>query len=495
MVTPVVRLSRQLGAGGMGSIWLADHLSLKAPVVVKFMSEALMLNADAVDRFSREAMAAAQLRSPHVVQVFDHGVTDGVPYIVMEFLDGRDLGTLIQERGRIEPPALVQIVAQVCKALTKAHAMGIVHRDIKPDNIYICGHDEDEPFVKLLDFGIAKTSGPNVAGVATRTGAILGTPLYMSPEQIASGKTVDARSDIWAMGVVVFEALTGTKPFVADDFGALVLMLHTGETPRPTSANRALPMAIDEWFARACHRHADQRFASITDMFAALRTALQVRTGSDPALGSPVVDAAARSSMSLGPTQAAPAPAAAATRAAGPIYPVTNGGLATTASSLPLRRSTGLWVGAGAVLLLALGLAALGIRGASKNDDPSAAPPAAGAGLVAPAASSLPPAHEATAAPTVAAAPSASTAGTTTGAPATQSLVPAVVAPLGAPVVAAGPAAHPVARAVTAAAQAPVVKEVVALGTGNAAGADAGSAPPGKAADAGKPHPRFNDIE
>jgi serine/threonine protein kinase len=474
MVTPVVRLSRQLGAGGMGSIWLADHLSLHAPVVVKFMTAELLANADAVRRFQREAMAAAQLRSPHVVQVFDHGVSDGIPYIVMELLDGRDLGALIEERHRLTPAELEGIVAQVCKALAKAHGKGIIHRDIKPQNIFLCTTDGDETFVKLLDFGIAKTDAQSASGVATRTGAILGTPLYMSPEQIAGGKTVDARADIWAMGVVVFEALTGTKPFLADDFGALVLLLHTGQTPRLTALVPTLPPAIDEWFARACHRDVAQRFATIAEMLGALRTALGLRSGSGPAVGlSPSAPEAGRAgalptvTAPMGPR---PSPVGSQTQ----LHPITNSGLAATANGVPLEKSRGLWLALGSIIFVAVAGAAYALHGSSLTK----APPELAASLVAP----PPPTDLASALP----APTPSTVSAPSSEPAKQAATGSPTAPNRPNATAGG---HTTNLQGTAGAQA-----------GHAAAfasaiAPTSSAVRGNDADAGKGRPRFKDIE
>src|SRR4051812_43183690 len=158
-VTPSVRLLSPLGAGGMGAVWLADHTALNTRVVVKFMLGGLDTSTSARTRFKREAEAASQVKSPHVVQTFDYGVTtSGVPFIVMEHLEGRDLGAEIAARGALDPLTVLTIVAQVSKALTKAHAAGLLHRDIKPDNIFLChGESADDLFVKLLDFGIAKT--------------------------------------------------------------------------------------------------------------------------------------------------------------------------------------------------------------------------------------------------------------------------------------------------------------------------------------------------
>ena len=215
-VTPNVRLVRELGAGGMGSVWLADHLSLKTQVVVKFMLGELRESQSARARFSREAAAATQVKSSHVVHVYDHGETEeGVSFIVMEHLEGRSLGDLLHAEGPMSPRDLASVVTQMCRGLTRVHAAGILHRDIKPDNVYLVDGDGEERFlVKLLDFGIAKdVDGAGLDGrtTDTKTGQVVGTPYYMSPEQVTAQKDPDHQSDLWSVAIVAFEALTGKR--------------------------------------------------------------------------------------------------------------------------------------------------------------------------------------------------------------------------------------------------------------------------------------------
>ena len=279
-VTPSVRLVRPIGEGGMGSVWLADHAGLNTRVVVKFMLGGLDSSASARTRFKREAEAASQVKSPHVVQTFDYGVTtDGVPFIVMEHLEGRDLGAELAARGALDPATVVTIVTQVAKALTKAHAAGLLHRDIKPDNIFLChGEAEDELFVKLLDFGIAKTPTPEGEAALdgqTKTGQVVGTPFYMSPEQVTAQKVVDLRSDLWSLGIVAFEALTGRRAYDGPSFGALAVKIATGEPPKPSDENPALPPSVDAWFARACAREPAGRFSSARELADRLRAAFE----------------------------------------------------------------------------------------------------------------------------------------------------------------------------------------------------------------------------
>jgi serine/threonine-protein kinase len=269
-VTPSIRLVKRLGAGGMGSVWLAEHLSLRTTVVVKFMAVELAASVEATERFSREAAAAAQVKSPHVVQMLDHGVTsDGIPFIVMELLEGEDLGKFLGGRGRLTIQETAEIIAQVCKALLRAHEKGIVHRDIKPDNIFMCS-GFGETYVKLLDFGIAKGDASLGGSSGTKTGAMIGTPYYMSPEQIVGSKTIDYRTDLWSLGVVAYECVVGMRPFEEEVFGALAIRIHSGPIPVPSQVDPHVPPAFDAWFARACARDLSVRFASAKEMGDAL---------------------------------------------------------------------------------------------------------------------------------------------------------------------------------------------------------------------------------
>ncbi|RYE73947.1 MAG: serine/threonine protein kinase, partial [Myxococcales bacterium] len=233
-ISPTLTLVRPLRSGGMSELWVADHQVLHTHVVVKFLSADLLRDKMSVSRFEREATAAAQVRSPHVVQYLDHGVCEHGPYIVMELLDGEDL----TQRLRHGPMALrdvAQVVVQVARALQKAHAAGIVHRDIKPDNIFLVEIGGDI-FCKVIDFGVAKTRIDAAMTMnKTATGSLLGTPYYMSPEQAVNAKEIDLRTDLWSFGMVVFEAMTGRRALDVDGLGALVLALHTADLLRPSA--------------------------------------------------------------------------------------------------------------------------------------------------------------------------------------------------------------------------------------------------------------------
>ena len=198
------RVDRVLGVGGMGVVVAATHLQLEERVALKFMLPEAYGDPDLAARFTREARAAVKLKSEHVARVLDVGTLDtGAPYIVMEYLDGTDLADELHKKGPLPVHEAAEYVLQACDALAEAHALGIVHRDLKPANLFLTRRGDGSPLVKLLDFGISKTSAFNDAGVAmTKTAAMMGSALYMSPEQMTSPKDVDARADVWALGTI-----------------------------------------------------------------------------------------------------------------------------------------------------------------------------------------------------------------------------------------------------------------------------------------------------
>jgi serine/threonine protein kinase len=263
-VTPNIELIEPLGTGGMGTVWLAQHSGLGTRVAVKFMSGVHAQDPALVERFAREAKLAARIKSPHVVQTFDYATTEnGIPFIVMELLEGQDLQSYLNKFPRLNLEATSRVLVQVCKALAKAHALEIVHRDIKPDNIFLIEND-GEPFVKVLDFGIAKDQSP-VPGI-TVSGTTMGTPSFMSPEQLFAPKDVGPRSDLWSAAVVTYRALTGRLPFEGDSFGAVCVAINGGTFPKPSSLNADIPPELDAWFARALARKPSERFQSAGEM-------------------------------------------------------------------------------------------------------------------------------------------------------------------------------------------------------------------------------------
>ena len=242
----------------MGSVWKAEHLSLNAAVALKLIEGPAHPDASATERFLREARLAAALRSPHVVQILDHGIDGVTPYIAMELLEGESLSERLERVGCLSPAETARVIQHLARAMTRAHEAGIIHRDLKPENIFIVRNDDEEIF-KVFDFGIAKVEAP--IGNATRTGSLLGTPSYMSPEQAEGAKTLDQRTDIWALGVIAYRCLLGKLPFFEPTLPQLVLAICTRPLPVP-SRRGPVPEGFDAWFARACARSPADRFAS-----------------------------------------------------------------------------------------------------------------------------------------------------------------------------------------------------------------------------------------
>lgn len=253
------RLLDPLGEGGMGVVYRAHHEELETDVAIKVMHDPASAAPSELSRFKREARAAARLRSPHVAPIFDYGVDGGMPYIVMELLEGEDLGQEMEREKRLAPARVVAIVKQVAKALRIAHEAGLVHRDLKPANVFLARTGGEE-IVKVLDFGIAKEQQPSLVHVETTDNLVLGSPAYMAPEQ-ARGMSVDARADLWSLGVMTFEMLTGELPFEGSSVVDLFMRVCSGPSPRPSSLDPSLA-AFDTFFERALSREPDGRFQS-----------------------------------------------------------------------------------------------------------------------------------------------------------------------------------------------------------------------------------------
>jgi serine/threonine-protein kinase len=265
------RVDRVLGVGGMGVVVAATHLQLDQRVALKFMLAPGLKSQPLVERFTREARAAVRLRSDHVARVLDVGTLDtGSPYMVMEFLEGYDLGTMLERHGPLPIDAAVDCVLQACDAVAEAHSIGIVHRDLKPRNLFLTYRNDGRPLVKVLDFGISKTKGGGDLSL-TRTTEIIGSPNYMSPEQFRAARAADERSDIWALGVILYELLTGQVPFLADTVTQLTAMVLS-EPPRPIQALRAnVPDELVRVIERCMHKDPNQRFQSVAQLANALQ--------------------------------------------------------------------------------------------------------------------------------------------------------------------------------------------------------------------------------
>jgi serine/threonine-protein kinase len=271
------RVEQLLGEGGMGAVAKAIHMLRRAPVAIKFMSPAVLALQGAVERFVNEGVAASQIDSDHVVKVFDVGrMPSGAPYLVMEYLDGCDLGQLLaREGGRLDQTRTVHFGVQILRALQTAHAAGIIHRDMKPSNCFIINKDGEPDFVKLVDFGISKVRSDDTQAHQanlTRTNSALGTPLYMSPEQARSPRDVDHRADLYSVGAILYELLTGRTPYTAEsgEYTEILFKIFTTE-PEPL---RSLRPEIDEGLAAIVHhalvRDPNQRFSSASEMAEAL---------------------------------------------------------------------------------------------------------------------------------------------------------------------------------------------------------------------------------
>ena len=265
------RVDRVLGEGGMGLLVAATDLSRQERVALKLIRPEALRVPELVERFRREAATASRLTSAHVVRVRDVGAFEGgAPYLVMELLDGEDLAAILLRCGRLSVGHAVDVVLQACHALAEAHALGIVHRDVSPANLFVA-RTPAGPVVKVLDFGVA-TAGPLDKPVSpmTRTGTVLGCPLYASPEQLQSSKHVDARSDIWSLGAVLYELLAGRPPYVADSLGGLLGQMLLTE-PEPVRASRHdVPEAVDAAILRCLTRDRNARFASVQELASVL---------------------------------------------------------------------------------------------------------------------------------------------------------------------------------------------------------------------------------
>ncbi len=265
------RVERVIGEGGMGTVLAAHHLQLDQRVALKVMRPDAGLGADGVQRFLREAQAVAKLRSEHVVRVLDVGaLPDGAPYIVMEYLEGHDLAAHVHKRGRLSVEETIDFVVQACDALAEAHRLGIVHRDLKPANLFLSKDADGSAVIKILDFGISKQTFQDGRHDLTSTAGVVGSPSYMSPEQLKASRDVDGRTDIWALGIVLHELLTGRLAFEATTLAEL----HVAILSQPPVALRAVrhdvPPALEAVLLRCLEKDVRNRYQSVVELVSAL---------------------------------------------------------------------------------------------------------------------------------------------------------------------------------------------------------------------------------
>ena len=267
------RIESVIGQGGMGLVFGARVLPNETPVAIKVLSLEASTHPEGIPRFINEARATTKLSSAHVVKVFEAGTLDAppLPFIVMERLQGTDLGAIVDQRGALSIRDAVDYVIQAADAVAEAHAHGIVHRDLKPSNLFLAERPGSAPMVKVLDFGVSKVAptGPQ-SHALTSTGTFLGSPHYMSPEQLKSARDVDARADIWSLGVILYELLTSRPPFDGGAFGELMMKVLAADVPSLRAARPEVPEALEQVIVRCLRRPREERFPDLASLARAL---------------------------------------------------------------------------------------------------------------------------------------------------------------------------------------------------------------------------------
>ncbi len=327
------RIVRELGSGAMGAVYEGENVRIKRRVAIKVLLPGVADREDTVRRFEREAQAAGRIGSDHIVEVLDLGtLPDGGLYMVMEFLEGMTLGERIRSRGRLDATEIIPITQQLLMGLELAHEAGIVHRDLKPDNVYLCSlHGGQEDFVKILDFGISKFNPLNTddGHSMTKTGTVMGTPFYMAPEQAKGARDIDHRSDLYSVGVILYEAITGQVPFHAGTFNELIFKIVLETPPPPENFVPDLDPAFSMLIRRAMSREPADRFQTAADFSDGL--SIWLHTGREESAEAPVEPPVPSSSYVNADMAWDDDDGAATVMAAGPpnpgAYPAARGGV------------------------------------------------------------------------------------------------------------------------------------------------------------------------
>ncbi len=278
-------VGRLIGQGGMGAVYEGENVAIGKKVALKFVDREYARDETVVGRFAREARAASAIDSEHIVQVFDAGSEDGRPFLVMELLRGEDLGARLRRMDKLPLESALHVVAQVLRGLARAHSAGIVHRDLKPDNVILVSRSGDPEFVKIVDFGISKIERPlgGTAPIAlTRAGVVVGTPLYMSPEQAQAFPDVDGRADLYSVGAILFECLAGRPPHTGPTYEQILIAICTTDAPDIRAIVPSVPDAVAELIARSLARDRSRRFATASKMLAALHAVAPIEAARVP---------------------------------------------------------------------------------------------------------------------------------------------------------------------------------------------------------------------
>jgi serine/threonine protein kinase len=362
------RILRLLGEGGMGAVYEGENIRIRHRVAIKVLHPSVANDTAARERFEREAQAAGHIGSEHIVEVFDLGeLPSGARYMVMEFLAGETLAQRVEKAGRLSPAVAAPMMLQLLDGLGAAHLAGIIHRDLKPDNVLLQRTKGGGDFVKIVDFGVSKFNSLSGAPMSmTRTGAVVGTPYYMSPEQVKGGKNIDHRSDLYSAGVVLFESVTGQLPFLADSFNELMFKIAL---ELPLDPEIAAP-GLDPWFAsilrKATAREMADRYQTAAEFAQAIAEWMQAaqvaplpsRKGSMSFSGSTPSHPTSGASPAFTPTATAALTISAATHGIG-LEKTAASGSVLTPNPVPKRRSTG--VVAAIAIVMTLGVAIVGI--------------------------------------------------------------------------------------------------------------------------------------